>query len=68
MLFEELEKLLDGKTPPAIGTNDKGENVVIEAGRDESGRFYRIETAQSNGWLRVETIYEDGSRDETYRR
>lgn len=68
MDFHAIEKLLDGKTPPVIGKNDKGENVVIEAGRDESGRFYRIEASQNNGWLRITTIYENGDRDETFRK
>lgn len=45
-----------------------GNVVIVDRGKDEAGRFYRLTTAQSNGWLKVNHYYEDGTVTETYKR
>lgn len=55
-------------TLPISGTNDSGETVIISAGSSDGEEFYRLDTYQHNGWIRVNNYYEDGTVDETYER
>lgn len=49
-------------------TNDNGEFVIIEAGSNDGDRYFRLTTAQHNGWTRINYIYESGTREELYRK
>lgn len=54
-----------GKTGLLItGKNAEGENVTLLVSND----IITTETAQSNGWIRVNTYHRDGTREETYKR
>lgn len=66
MTYKELKRMLTNKTLPIMGRNQDGEPVLIEEGRNEDGHLYQLSTSQDNGWLRINTYYEDGSIDETY--
>lgn len=46
------------------GKNAEGESVVLSVSSD----IITTETAQSNGWIRVNTYHRDGTREETYKR
>lgn len=46
------------------GKNAEGENVVLSVSSD----IITAETAQSNGWIRVNTYYRDGTKEEMYKR
>ena len=46
------------------GKNAEGENVVLSVSSD----IITTETAQSNGWIRVNTYHRDGTREEIYKR
>lgn len=46
------------------GKNAEGENVVLSVSRD----VITTEAAQNNSWIRVNTYYRDGTREETYKR
>lgn len=46
------------------GENAEGESVVLSVGND----IITTETAQHNGWIRVNTYHRDGTREETYKR
>lgn len=66
--FEELVKMTDGKTLPIIGKNEDNEVVIIEAGANEDERFFRVTTVQHNDWCRINTYWESGTVEETYKK
>ena len=67
--YEILKRRAQGRTLPLAGKNADGENFILSEGRDENGRhFYRVETAQNNGWCAITTFYEDGDTEETYKK
>lgn len=68
MTYKELTKILAEREFPTMGRNQDFELVLIEEGREDGRHFYRLTASQENGWLRVNTYYEDGSTDETYRK
>ncbi len=61
-VFERLQN----DTLPKVGTNEKGENVIVEYGYNSNGRYVRTATAQQNGWLRINYYYEDGTKEEFF--
>lgn len=69
MTYKELKKLTESKTLPLNGTNEDGEDVIIEAGKSQEGeRYFRTITAQRNAWLRINMYWEDGTTEELYRK
>lgn len=68
LTYRELDKVTAGKHLPVAGNNDNDEVVIIESGAGSEGRFFRLTTAQSNGWCRINTYYEDGDAEEAYRK
>jgi len=66
MNFNEIEKLVIGKKLPLVGENESGETVIVSGGVNEIGKYYKTETAQNNGWMRVNIYYENGTYEETY--
>ncbi len=67
--YEILKRRAQGQTLPLAGQNASGENFILSEGRDQDGRhFYRLETAQHNGWCAITTYYENGDQEETFRR
>lgn len=67
MTYQEIKQLCQGKHLPTTAKNEDGENVIIEQGCDEMN-FFKLTTAQNNGWARINLIYEDGSTDELYQK
>lgn len=45
--------------------NEKGEYVIVSAGRDEDGEYKEYKTYQKNGWIRINRYYKNCST-ETY--
>ena len=68
MEYKDVAKLTEGYKFPVFGKNADNENVIIERGRLSGRRFFRISTAQTNGWMRYNTYWEDGDTAETFRR
>ena len=66
MTYKELKELVVGKELPCGGTNDEGETVIIEHEKNEGDSRFHLTTVQTNGWLRHNCIYEDGSREELF--
>ena len=66
MTYEELQKLVEGRDLPCSGTNDEGETVIIEHEKNEGDPRFHLTTMQSNGWLRHNYIYKDGTREELF--
>ena len=57
----------DGHTFPVASENWNGEATILTEGETEEGKhFFRLRTAQKNGWIAVTTYYEDGTVTETY--
>ena len=64
---EAMNALMDehGKSKTMYpGTNEHGESVYISIFEDK----IVIMTSQSNGWMRKNIYYRDGSREETFER
>jgi len=68
--FKDVQDMVAGRELPIGGYNEDGEFVMVIQGRREEdlGRSYQIETLQSNGWSRINTYWEDGTKEETYKR
>ncbi|MBR3740974.1 MAG: hypothetical protein IKN04_11070 [Clostridia bacterium] len=68
MDYKTIEKQTAGKTFPVMGSNENDELVVIVPGKDEAGNFFKVNTCQSNGWIRTNLFYENGDTCESYHR
>ena len=66
MTYQELKNLTDGKQLPIAGKNEDGENVIVSHGKIGDRKYYKLTTAQSNGWTRYNYVYEDGDTEESY--
>ena len=67
MDYKTLDVLLENRTLPICTINEDGENIIVVWGVDkEMGAFYKLTTAQKNGWCRINTYYEDGTCEEEY--
>ena len=66
--YEEIKSQLDKAMmdTPCAGTNSDGEDVIVEHGKDEGGKFFSIATFQKNNWVRVNTYYESGDQTESF--
>lgn len=52
---------------PLSAKTDCGEDVIIEAERDDDGNIiWKISTFQDNGWLRINRYHNDGTVEESY--
>ena len=66
--YDELVKMTDGKALPLVGKNEDNEVVIIEAGASEGDHFFRVTTVQHNDWCRINTYWESGTVEETYKK
>lgn len=74
MTYIKLERLTANKNFPLAGVNSDGENVIIEKGVDKwtyqneglEREFFKLTTAQHNGFTRINFYYDDGQVDEFY--
>lgn len=66
MTFSELMELTKNHTLPLGATNEEGEFVILEAGTRDGERYFRLTTAQHNGWCRINYVYEDGTVEELF--
>jgi len=66
MTFGELERLINGRTLPIGAENEDGEPVIIEGGRTDGERWFKLTTSQNNGWLRINYIWENGLSEELF--
>lgn len=64
--YEEIKVQVKDCTLPTIGENENGEMVVVSAGKDDEGMYFKLTTMQENDWCRVEYFYETGIVTETY--
>ena len=67
-IYQQIKARIDGYSCPVGGTNESGEHFIIEEGCDAAGNFFRVTTAQSNDWLRINTYYANGDRTEGFKR
>lgn len=69
--FKDIEELVQmGFGTPICGTNEDGETVIISQGRTEEGlgRSFLVETFQKNGWSCIHTYWEDGTKEERFKK
>lgn len=66
MTYQEFKSITDGKQLPISGKNDNNENVIISHGTIDGRKYYKLTTAQNNGWTRFNYIYEDGDTEESF--
>ena len=65
--YEYLNLTKEYEEFPVVGTNEYGENVMIER-YDGSEPCFKVTTFQSNDWVRINFVYQDGTVDEFYER
>ncbi len=63
--YKQFERDLKNKELPLTGKIN-GDLSIVSKGRDEAGNFYQTRTVQKNGWIRVNTYYEEGTVTETF--
>lgn len=66
--FYELKNMTQGKILPVIYRNVDNEVIIIEYGISNEERFFRVTTVQHNGWCRINTYWESGTTEETYKK
>ena len=72
MTYEDILELIEdtGFTVddlPLTSVNDDGENIVVDREDTEDGQIVlKLSTAQSNGWMRVNYFWPDGTTEEMY--
>jgi hypothetical protein len=66
MTYWDIKNIVKGTRAPLACENVHLENVIIEEGKDDEGHFYRLTTAQNNGWCKVTHYYETGTTTEEY--
>lgn len=65
--YDYFDALSEVKNFPVVGTNEWGENVIIEHCDGEDPCF-KITTFQNNDWVRVVYVYKSGNFEEIYER
>lgn len=68
MTFTEIKNKVGNKTLPLAGTTDSNNTCIVGGGSRDGEKYYTVETLQKNGWIRVETYWEDGTVEEDYRK
>lgn len=68
MTYKEIKEKTAGKPFPVFAENEHYELICITPGRDEVGNFFKINTCQTNGWIRTNIYYENGDTCEIYHR
>lgn len=68
MSYSEIKKLTEGREFPIAAKNEDGENVIIEISYVDGEMLFTLTTSQSNGWLRINTYWPDGTIEETYKK
>ena len=55
---------------PLLGKNEDGASVILSAITDisDGSTAFKLETAQENGWMRINIFYKDGTVEELYER
>ena len=55
---------------PLLGKNEDGESVIVSAITNifDGSTAFKLETAQDNGWMRINIFYQDGTSEELYER
>lgn len=74
MTYREIKSLCMGRHLPIAATNEDGENVIIEQGSERwtyenekwERHFFKLSTAQHNGWTRINMYFDDNQTDEFY--
>lgn len=68
MTYQEIAASTAAHHLPITAINEHGENVIIEHSKHEGTCYFKVTTAQHNGWCRIDYIYADGLLETTYRR
>lgn len=63
--YDYLYLTKEYKDFPVAGTNEYGENVMIEH-YDGDWPYFKVTTFQSNDWVRINYFYQNGDVDEIY--
>ena len=62
--YQELMK--ECKEFPLCGKDDSGNNIIVTHGENDNGQYVKVQTAQKNGWIRVNYYYENGDSEELF--
>lgn len=65
--YDYLDLTKDFKNFPIAGVNKCGEHVIITH-RNGDDPYFQVSTLQTNGWIRINNYYKDGSTDEIYKK
>ena len=68
--YEEFNNFLrmNNAICPVSSTNENGEMVIFERGRNAEGEWIELQTVQHNNWIRKNRFYKSGIITEEYER
>lgn len=70
MRYIDIKKFVEATNAglPCLFNNDCGEYGILSQGRDKETHlhFYKLQTRQENGWVRINIYWEDGTVEEMY--
>lgn len=49
-MYEEYERLCEGRTGPVFAVSKEGENIIVQHGEDDRGAFYLVTRMRRDGW------------------
>lgn len=55
-----------GLTCPFSAENRNKEQIIVEMGKNECGKYICLTTVQHNNWCRINYYYEDGTEEEMF--
>ena len=56
-MYEEYERICDGKEGPVLAVSREGENIVVSRGADAQGTFYLVTRLWRDGWHIRQKVY-----------
>ena len=56
-MYEEYERICDGKNGPVFAVSKEGENIIVSKDTDAQGTFYLVTKLRRDGWHIRQKVY-----------
>jgi hypothetical protein len=56
-MFEEYERICEGRTGPVFAVSKEGENIIVAKGADDQGEFFLVTRMRRDGWHVRQKVY-----------
>ena len=56
-MYEEYERLCEGRTGPVFAVSKEGDNIIVSKGTDDKGDFFLVTRLRRDGWHIRQKVY-----------